>query len=68
MVLGRKTNFSPREKMVLGKNTNFFLGETKTTIILDFGRVVAQKMIFFGFLQEKVGFPVQNHLFPTSFS
>ena len=63
MVSGRKTNFSqekdgfrqknklfPRKKMmVLGRKTNFFLGKTKKTIFLEFGRIVSQKMVFFGF-------------------
>ena len=45
--------------MVLGRKTNFFLGKTKKTIFLEFGRIVSQKMVF---LEEKVGFSVQNHL------
>ena len=35
--------------MVLGRKTNFFLGKTKKTIFLEFGRIVSQKMFFFGF-------------------
>ena len=53
--------------MDLGRKTNFFLGKTKKTIFLEFGRIVSQKMVFFGFFgfsQEKVGFSAQNHLFP----
>ena len=49
MVLDRKTNFFPRKKMVLGRKTNFFLGKTKKTILLEFGRIVSQKMVFFCF-------------------
>ena len=62
MVLGKKNNFFlgkrwfwaeknqlfPRKKMVLGRKTNFFLGKTKKTIFLEFGRIVSQKMVFFG--------------------
>ena len=36
--------------MVLGRKTNFCLGKTKKTIILDFGRIVSQKMVFWVFL------------------
>ena len=42
--------------MVLGRKTNFFLGKTKTTIFLEFGRIVSQKMFFFWFSPGKVGF------------
>ena len=45
-----KTNFfqGKREKDGLGQeNQNFFLGKTKQTIILDFGRIVSQKIFFF---------------------
>ena len=49
--------------MVLVQKTNFFLGKTKKTIFLEFGHIVSQKMVFFGFSQEKVSFSVQNHLF-----
>ena len=41
--------------MVLGRKTNFFLGKTKRTIFLDFGRTVSQKMFFFVFVF--FGFP-----------
>ena len=47
MVLGRKNQLFPRKKMVLGRKTNFFLGKTKKTIFLEFGRIVSQKMVFF---------------------
>ena len=36
--------------MVLGRKTNFFLGKTKKTIFLEFGRIVSQKMVFLVFL------------------
>ena len=41
-----------RKKVALGRKTNFFLGKTRKTIILDFGRIVSEKMflfVFFGF-------------------
>ena len=66
---GRKTNFflgkrwfwaekptfsKGKEKRWFGAGKpNFFLGKTKQTIILDFGRIVSQKIFFFGFF----GFP-----------
>ena len=36
--------------MVLGRKTNFFLGKTKKTIFLEFGRIVSQKIVFLVFL------------------
>ena len=53
--------------MVLGRKTNFFLGKTKKTIFLGFGRIVSQKMSFLVFLvfpRKKICFSAQNHLFP----
>ena len=37
--------------MVLGRKTEFFPRENKKTIFLEFGRIVSQKMVFgfFGF-------------------
>ena len=89
MVLGRKTNFFQGKNMVfcrknLGKRrfwagkTNFFLGKIKKTILLDFGRIVYQKMFFLVVPRKKLVFlpksifslgkswffSRQNHLFP----
>ena len=52
MVLGRKNQLFPREKMVLGRKTNFFLGKTKNH---HFGLWPHsfQKDVLFGFF----GFP-----------
>ena len=53
--------------MVLNRKTNLFLGKTKKTIFLVFGRIVSQKMDFLVFLvfpRKKIGFSAQNHLFP----
>ena len=62
--------------MVLVRKTNFFLGKTKKTIILDFGRIVSRKWFLFVFprkklvflsktifSQEIVGFPLENQFF-----
>ena len=68
----------PREKTVLGRKTNFFLGKIKKTILLDFGRIVYQKMFFLVVPRKKLVFlpksifslgkswffSRQNHLFP----
>ena len=66
MGLGRKANYFLGKKMVLSRKTNFFLGKTKKTIFLEFGRIVSTKMFFLFLLvfPRKVGFPVQNYLFP----
>ena len=64
MVLGRKNQLCPRKKMVLGRKTNFFLGKTKKTIFLEFGRIVSQKVVFLVFPRKKLVFSAQNHLFP----
>ena len=54
--------------MVLGRKTNFFLGKTKKTIFLEFGRIVFSKDGFFGgflvFPRKKLVFLSKNHLFP----
>ena len=42
--------------MVLGRKTNFFLGKTKKTIFLEFGRIVSQKMVFLVFPRKKLVF------------
>ena len=42
--------------MVFLPKTIFFLGKTKKTIFLEFGRIVSQKMVFFWFSLGKVGF------------
>ena len=52
--------------MVLDRKTNFFLGKTKKTMFLEFGRIVSQKMFFlffFGFSWEKVGFLPKTFVF-----
>ena len=57
--------------MVLGNKTNFCLGKTKKTILLDFGRIVSQKIVFVFILLVslgKIGFPVQSYLFPNEHS
>ena len=51
---GLKNQLFPREKMVLGWKTNFFLVKTKQRLFLESGRIVSQKC-FFGFPYE-VGF------------
>ena len=45
--------------MVFLSKTIFYLGKTKKTIFLEFGRIVSQKMVFsvfFWFSLGKVGF------------
>ena len=52
--------------MVLGRKTNFFLGKTEKTILLDFGRIVYQKMFFCLFLvfpRKKLVFRSKTILF-----
>ena len=55
---GQKNQLFPREKRKrwfgAGK-PNFFLGKTKQTIILDFGRIVSQKFFFFRFFWFSIG-------------
>ena len=59
-----KTIFFLRKKLVFPSKTIFFQGKTQKTIFLVSDRIVSQKMVFFGFPYEKVGFPSQNHFFP----
>ena len=64
--------------MVSGRKTNFFPRQNQKNIMLNFGGIVSQKMVFVflfslgkswfsfpkpSFSWEKVGFPVENHFF-----
>ena len=40
--------------MVLGRKTNFFLGKTKKTICLEFGRIVMVFLVFLVFPRKKL--------------
>ena len=47
MVLGRKTNFFPRENMVLGKEDQLYPRQNQNKpSFLDFGRIVAKRWFF----------------------
>ena len=49
LVFSAQNHLFPRKKLVFLPKTIFFLGKTKKTILLEFGRIVSQKMFFFGF-------------------
>ena len=46
---GVKYHLFPRNKLAFLSKTIFFLRKTKKTIFLVSGRIVSQKMAFFGF-------------------
>ena len=60
MGFGQENHLFPRKNLVFLSKTIFFLGKTKKTIFLKFGRIVSQKMFFFfcffWFSLGKVGF------------
>ena len=54
--------------MVLGRKTNCFLGKTKKTIFLEFGRIVSQKISkpsFSVFLSKTISFLRKKLVFPS---